>query len=98
MVKITQFCRGSLYPCWRQTFDLYRPGLGTVFALDVLSYIFKDYDMTPDLAEHRYKACTSVRPPFRGRTQTGFGQVTGSCQDLFGLGRLIHQRDGEENA
>ncbi|CAJ0909433.1 Uncharacterised protein [Alcaligenes faecalis] len=54
--------------------------------------------MTPDLAEHRYKACTSVRPPFRGRTQTGFDQVTGSCQDLFGLGRLIHQRDGEENA
>ena len=27
-----------------------------------------------------------------GRTQTGFDQ------DLFGLGRLIHQRDGEQNA
>lgn len=54
--------------------------------------------MTPELAEHRYQACASVRPPRWGRTQTGFDQVAGPCQDLFGLGRLIHQRDGEENA
>ncbi|MGO3844104.1 MAG: hypothetical protein ACTJHY_15800 [Alcaligenes pakistanensis] len=33
-----------------------------------------------------------------GRTQTGFDQESGQYQDLFGLGRLIHQRDGEQNA
>ncbi|AYR20508.1 hypothetical protein D6I95_09135 [Alcaligenes faecalis] len=98
MVKNTQFCSGSLDLGWWQTIDLCRFGFGMIFALGVVSYIFKDYDMTPDLAEHRYKACTSVRSPFRGRTQTGYDQVTGSCQDLFGLGHLIHQRDGEENA